>query len=192
MSVSYINHENIKDMRQRVQYSIHKKQYSEHFKRLAQLHRQDDQEVGNGLVDGRFQEPLKQMRIHEVGGKKPRDRVQSYEFSIDTGTKIEKIKRRKTRDPLLAIQSKHNLRNRFVLKPDKSNSDILFDQNKLGDNDSRTNANINTVERPEEIDSSQPRLSDSPVLFNRRASEGTCSNNKSAMIVGIETKPSPR
>ena len=190
--MSYINHENIKDMRQRVQYSIHKKQYSEHFKRLAQLHRQDDQEVGNGLADGRFQEPLKQMRIHEVSGRKPRDRVQSYEFSIETGTKIEKIKRRQARDPLLAIQSKHNLRNRFILRPDKSNSDILFDQNKLVDNDSRTNANINTVERPEEIDSSQPRLSESPVLFNRRASEGSFSKHKSGMIVGIETKPSPR
>ena len=112
---------------------------------------------------------------------------QSFEFSLGVGTKIQKIRTRPARDPLLAIQSKHNLRNRNFMKPDKSNSDILLDENTLGDNGFRDNININTIERPRELDPINSRLSDSPVI-NRHGSNKSFFKRQTGPLVGIQDK----
>ena len=41
------------------------------------------------------------MQVYQVLNKKPRG--QSIEFPINSGTKIEKIQRKQSRDPLLTI-----------------------------------------------------------------------------------------
>ena len=41
--------------------------------------------------------------------------------------------------------------------------------------------NMNTVERPEEMDNNHPRLSESPILFNKQTND-----QNQRMIVGIE------
>ena len=48
---------------------------------------------------------------------------------------------------------------------------MLFDGNIIGDNGSRYNMSMNTVERPEELDNNAPNHSESPVLFNRRIND---------------------
>ena len=53
----------------------------------------------------------------------------------------------------------------------------------MGDNGSRYNVNINTVEKLEELDNNAPNQSESPVLFNRQTND-----QNSRIVVGIEAK----
>ena len=80
MDVTYHNHENIKEMRQRVQFSLHKKQYTSHIRRLAKIYKQENQlEQDNELLSSNQQETQKKMKIFRIVNKS-QDARQGYTF----------------------------------------------------------------------------------------------------------------